>query len=321
MKNLKKTKQLGIILCSSVLLLTMALPSCKKNGGDDPVNTKPEMQSKLTEAEEIRIMKAGFSTNDAIKVGDSYLVEGDILLSAEDLNHQIKLVEGLKGKNGPSTEQYKSGYTLAAKYLNNGQIKIKIDAGNLQKLVTDATVIAIKRYNDLKLATTFVLETSSTGTADIAVVMKDLGGRDGNGSIVLGRSGGFPRADSSPAPNFSLNNQYYNATDFTANALANVIAHEIGHCVGFRHTDYTDRKSCGFGAKGEPVTAYLTNAEGTAYLLDAKGNKIEDLTTTATLIPGTVTKDSKSWMGACNSDISSFTANDKTAIYYLLGKQ
>ncbi|MGN7986668.1 M57 family metalloprotease [Pedobacter sp. 22226] len=320
MKNFKKTKQLGLMICSFAVFLIMALPSCKKNGGDELSDTKAPNQSKLTEAEEILIMKAGFSTTDAEKIGDSYLVEGDILMSAKDLTHQKELREQLTAKTGPSTEQYKSGYTLAAKYINNGQIKIKVDGGNLQKLVTDATTIAIKRYNDLKLKTTFVLETSSTGTSDIVVTMKDLGGRDANGQIILGQAGGFPTADGKPGPGFALNNQYYNATDFTATELAAVVAHELGHCVGFRHTDYVDRRSCGIGSTGEPTIVYLTNPEGTKYLLDANGKKIPDLTLTASLIPGTPKTDANSWMRSCNAP-GAFTANDKVAIYYLLGKQ
>ncbi|WP_025144417.1 M57 family metalloprotease [Pedobacter jeongneungensis] len=321
MKNLKKTKQLGIILCSFVLLIIVALASCKKNGSDDSLNTKQAVQSKLTEAEEIRIMKAGFSTNDVIKVGDSYLVEGDILLSVEELNHQIKLIEGLKGKNGPSTEQYKTGFTLADKYIKNGQIKVRVDGGDMQKFVTKATKIAIGRYNDLKLGTTFVLETSPSGTADIVITMRDLSViKSAPGTIFGGWSLGFPSADGKPAGGFSLNNKYYNDTDFTADELANMIAHEIGHCVGFRHTDYSDRSSCGLGEEGESTTSSLRDEKGDR-ILDANGNKILDLTTTASLIPGTVAKDSKSWMRACPANIRSFTEKDKIALYYLLGKQ
>jgi len=314
MKNLKKTRQLGIFLFSSVLLLTAALPSCKKNGGDDPVNTKPEMQSKLTEAEEIRIMKAGFSAVDAVKVGNSYLVEGDILLSEGDLNHQIALIEGLQGKNGPSTEQYKSAFRLADKYIKNGQVKIKVDAGKLQKFVTDATTIAINRYNDLKLGATFVLETSPTGTADIVVGMKDLKGN------ITGQAAGFPTADGNPAPSLSLNgNRYTNATDYTAEAISTVIAHEIGHCIGFRHTDYLDLNSCAAAGDPESTTSSTRDANGNS-ILDANGKKIPNLTTTASLIPGTAKYDRDSWMGACNQAYS-FTSNDKKALYYLLGKQ
>jgi len=318
MKNQKEAKHLGVIVCSFAVLIVMGL-SCKKNGEDKLSDTKVPTESKLTKAEEILIMKAGFSTNDAEKTGNSFLVEGDIMMSKEDLTRQKELRKGLAVTNGPSTEQYKSGYTLAAKYINNGQIKIKVNGGNLQQLVTDATVIAIKRYNDLKLKTTFVLETNPTATADITVSMKDLGGRDANGGITLGQASGFPTADGTPSPGFALNNQYYTSA-FTPTQIAAVIAHEVGHCIGFRHTDYINRRSCGIGSQGEPTVDYLTNEEETEYLLDANGNRIPDLTLTASLIPGTPKTDSSSWMRACNAP-GAFTTNDKTAIYYLLGRQ
>lgn len=300
----------ALALC--LLLSTTLAISCKKNNNSAaPVDQTTKSQ--LTEAEEIRIMKAGFSTNDAKKVGNSYLVEGDILLSAEDLTNQIKLIQELNEKNGPATEQYKSGYRLANKF-QNGVLKVKVDAGSMQKLVTEATTIALKRYNDQQLLTTFKIIT--TGTADIVVVMKNLGGPQ-NGSITAGQAAGFPSADGTPAPQFSLNNQYYNDKDFTATDIANVIAHEIGHCIGFRHSDYKTRGSCP-DIQAEPVTDYKVNAEQTQYLLDNNGNRIPDLTTTATLIPGTLKSDPNSWMRACNAP-GAFSFNDITALRYLLG--
>ena len=64
------------------------------------------------------------------------------------------------------------------------------------------------------------------------------------------------------------------------NGLATTIAHEMGHCIGFRHTDYMDRSySCG----GAP---------------DNEG----DGGVGANHIPGTPTGPSaNSWMLACGS--------------------
>ena len=82
------------------------------------------------------------------------------------------------------------------------------------------------------------------------------------------------------------------------NYLATILAHEIGHCIGMRHTDFADRSySCG----GSPTN------EGAS-------------TVGAVHIPGTPTgPDPNSWMLACigSGQNRPFNANDKVALNYL----
>ena len=76
------------------------------------------------------------------------------------------------------------------------------------------------------------------------------------------------------------------------------MAHEIGHAIGFRHTDYMNRSySCG----GSPVN------EGSAGV-------------GAIHVPGTPTgPDPNSWMLSCigSGQNRPFNANDRTALNYL----
>jgi hypothetical protein len=80
--------------------------------------------------------------------------------------------------------------------------------------------------------------------------------------------------------------------------VASILAHEMGHCIGFRHTDYMDRSfSCG----GSPTN------EGAS-------------TVGAIQIPGTPAgPDPNSWMLSCigSGQNRPFNANDKTALNYL----
>jgi hypothetical protein len=77
--------------------------------------------------------------------------------------------------------------------------------------------------------------------------------------------------------------------------VGSVIQHEIGHCIGFRHTDYATRSSCNQNVN-----------EG-----DAGYGAIH--------IPGTPTGfDANSWMLACsNGGDRTFNANDIIALNYL----
>ncbi|MEP5445232.1 M57 family metalloprotease, partial [Ekhidna sp.] len=78
--------------------------------------------------------------------------------------------------------------------------------------------------------------------------------------------------------------------------LATTIAHEMGHCIGFRHTDYMDRSfSCGGSYANEGAAGIGANH-----------------------IPGTPTApENGSWMLACSSGDTPFSNNDKTALDYL----
>jgi len=81
------------------------------------------------------------------------------------------------------------------------------------------------------------------------------------------------------------------------NHLATIIAHEIGHCIGFRHTDFFNRSlSCGFGGN------------------EGQGDD------GAINIPGTPTgTDSSSFMQACiaPNENRPFTQNDIVALRFL----
>ena len=99
---------------------------------------------------------------------------------------------------------------------------------------------------------------------------------------------GFP--DSSGRPHDAI--QIYNLESFSTNVNEHVITHEIGHSIGFRHSDWFSRQSC--GQSGESA-----GSNGANY------------------ISGTVNGwDPTSLMNACFSAQSDgeFNANDKIAL-------
>lgn len=112
-------------------------------------------------------------------------------------------------------------------------------------------------------------------------------------------SAGFPTSSGDPYGTIKMSGILESTYNLTVNGIATIMAHEMGHCIGFRHTDYYDRSvSCG-GA---------TSNEGAS-------------TVGANLIPGTPATAmlaAKSWMLACtNGGDRPFNNDDKTALGFL----
>ncbi|WP_153801078.1 M57 family metalloprotease [Foetidibacter luteolus] len=261
------------ILSSAVLVLLAGgiLSSCTKN------NSEPAPGNRISQEALDGIYNLGFSNKDVTLDEDgSYIVEGDISISPKDL----KTNPGYQLLRIANTEQYRT-FNLVTGLPR--VITVRVDS-KLPSSYVAATDEALSRYNALGLRITFQRVSSN---ASITLVK-------GNGSYLA--SAGFPTSSGQPYNQVKVNSRAIgNQPQAT---VASIIAHEIGHCIGFRHTDYMDRSySCG----GSPTN------EGAS-------------TVGAVYIPGTASgPDPNSWMLACigSGDNRPFNANDRTALNYL----
>lgn len=229
------------------------------------------------------ISDLGFSTDQVRKVNNGYLVEGDIVLTDENLTEtstspNVRIAE---------TEQYRT-----TNLVKNLPRTVTVSISNLPTVYGTATQNAIARYNALNLRLKFQF-VSSGGQIQI------IGFNEGpsGGYITLGSSG-FPTKQGNPYGQIQMNtNSQAYGTNPDVNYLTSVLQHEMGHCIGFRHTDYFNRAfSCGGTATNEGAS-----------------------NVGAVLIPGTPsTADAGSWMLACsNGGDRTFNTNDKVALDYL----
>ncbi|MBA9076797.1 M57 family metalloprotease [Rufibacter quisquiliarum] len=224
-----------------------------------------------------KIYAMGFGTTDVQAMEGGYLVEGDIFLTDKELNssHDAKFLRV------GETEQYRTTNLVNA---GTGRVITVSMSSRLPSSYVAALDEAIARYNAQGLLISF-RRVASNGNIDIV---------RGNGSYLA--SAGFP-SGGNPYNSVKVNSNAIGSNPNT-NYLATILAHEIGHCIGFRHTDYMDRSySCG-GA--------YTN-EGAS-------------TVGAVHIPGTpTTADATSWMLACigTGQNRPFNSNDQTALNYL----
>jgi hypothetical protein len=144
--------------------------------------------------------------------------------------------------------------------------------------------LAIANYNARGLRLTFAR--GNTGTCNATISARTMSGTGG--------SAGFP----SGGQPYSIINIGTGLQNYSTDVNEHVITHELGHCIGFRHTDYFNRAiSCGSGGN-----------EGSAGV-------------GAIHIPGTPTTASVggSVMNSCfrSSENGNFTNSDKTALNYM----
>lgn len=234
---------------------------------------------KVSEAALTEIRGLGFSTQNVQIVEDGYLVEGDIVLNFKDLKRGVnrnilRIAE---------TEQYRTTNLVAAPQV----ITVSV-ASNLGSQYVNATDLAIARYNAENLLITF--QRVSTG-ADIQIMKSNF--LEQNTFLA---SAGFPSATGAPYHRIKVStNQLVGQPMHT---IVSILAHEIGHCIGFRHTDFMDRSfSC-----GGPFANEGASSVGAIH------------------IPGTPTApEDGSFMLSCISSHEDrpFTANDKVALDYL----
>jgi len=258
------------IRISTIILLILVAASCKKSA--QTAKDETISQDVLN-----RIYAMGFSNKNVQMVDEGYLVEGDIYVPQNDITG---LSSDIKLMRVGTDEQYRTTNLVTGL---PREVTVSISS-RLPSSYVAALDQALGRYNALGLRITF--QRVSSG-ADISLVK-------GNGNYLA--SSGFPTSSGTPYNQVKVNS---NAIGIQPQAtVASILAHELGHCIGFRHTDYMNRAySCG----GQPVN------EGAS-------------TVGAINIPGTPTgPDPNSWMLSCigSGQDRPFNSNDQTALKYL----
>lgn len=273
-------------LFAAVAVLFLAFTSCES---DQVLTTSPEEAAALAIAPDVidKIQHMGFSTDGIEVVEEGYRVERDIILTHADLKYAAQIHE-------TPEKQYSTNNLVAT----GGNRVITIYAPTGRRGYSAAMIagldLAIQRYNDENLTISFQRVTSSN-SADIT--MKRLSRRDERRGV-LG-SAGFPTSGGDPYGEIKMSGILESSYGLSTEGIATIIAHEMGHCIGFRHTDFFDRSiSCG----GSPAN------EGTAGV-------------GANHIPGTPTGASASagsWMLSCTDGSDRpFNNDDQTALDYL----
>lgn len=265
-KNLK-----NLIACFCIAVTTF---SCTK--------ATEELTSNEISPDVIASIKAmGFSTSGITAEDGGYIVEGDIFIPATDLKRNL----GGQFLRVGSTEQYRTtNLVTGLPRVITVALTSKMNASVYGPVLDEV----VRRYNAQNLQITLQRVTSgATITFDNA-----------NGQYLA--SAGFPTSTGNPHNLVKVNTRAIGSGTSSTfiNYAATIFAHELGHCIGFRHTDYMDRSySCGGSVSNEGAS-----------------------TVGAILIPGTpAAADPNSFMLACigTNQNRPFNANDITALNFL----
>lgn len=264
------------IACATALLFT----ACTKD-------VKESVQQDVSSDVMAQIKAKGFSTDNVKKVEGGYLVEGDILLSGAELATDPSSPNMVIAQE----EQYRTFNLVNPSYYPTIKVALSNSSSAHQAAFSYALDEAIRRYNAEGLRIKFQRVTSGQHITVRAYYEV---------SNTLG-SAGFPSSSGAPYHTVQMNTYHYSTSTGSTNVnyIGTIMAHELGHCIGFRHTDYMNRAySCGSG-----------------------GNEGQSTTGVGAVhIPGTPTgPDYKSWMLACiGSGVNRpFNSNDRIALGYV----
>ena len=254
-------------------------------------STNSSVSSGLVSADEKALVaSAGFNENWVEKTTDgNFLVEGDILLTKAQLD-EMAGVAPTHNFIVAGEEHYRTTNVVSTPGTGARTITISLGSGFPSNYST-ALDNVIARYNGFNLKINFQRQASG---GNIVISAANLG--TSGGGCILGRAAGFP-SGGNPSAGFTLSTSSCATTYLnTVDKVDEVMAHEIGHCIGFRHTDYKRRNSCGPGP-GESAGSIG-----------------------AVWIPGTPTSVSgsyNSWMMACTNGSPVFNGDDVIALNYV----
>ncbi len=184
-------------------------------------------RDKLEETQEIidNLVQAGFPIDDIMIVDGDVYVGRDAHVTLEASREMLEPAEG-------GQEQYRT-----TNLVGTGVSKICVvptSRFNKYSRLSAGLDLAIENYNQLGLRLTFVR--GSASDCDATITAKPAGG--------VGGSAGFP-SGGNPYGTINIGTGLQN---YSVDVNEHVISHELGHCIGFRHSDYYNRAiSCGSG--------------------------------------------------------------------------
>lgn len=213
-----------------LFLLSMVVCSCQKLELEEDVSLDPKVDYERNFIESL-----GFDKNAIEDKGTFYLVEGDVIIHKEDINNIVQ------------TKQY---WCLQVK--EPYQRNIKVTLGTERIVIINwaqAVARAVQEWSNISgcnISMTFNQNSTTPGDIHISFI-------SGGASNNLGTAD-FPTMSGAPGANIYINQSYNSYARLSESQKIFLVIHELGHCLGFRHTDWYDNGEPQFGPPGGPAT-------------------------------------------------------------------
>ncbi len=219
-------KKILLLAATAVLLIANA---CQKENPATQNMTEETLQMKQYLASTY-----GFLPESIVEDGDHFVVEGDQCFSMKDfwanygMSSENEFMVDPSHEEGAASDRKHYRYTYLV--TKTKTIKIRILTGvptNWQ----NAILKAVQDWNALGGGLTFMIQyASSPGVNVVNVSMKTLAS-DEYAKAYYPTSNGYPGSD------LYINPLFNPEAKLNQNGKVGVIAHEIGHTIGIRHTD------------------------------------------------------------------------------------
>jgi hypothetical protein len=237
--------------------------SCEKNTDSVTATSKEERAIEI-------LHEQGFNTDGYKVSGDDILIDNCILIPIDEI------------LDGTLKKQWQTEYLISQEKVKN--IKVKIES-NVPEIWKEATRFALKAWSGITNTKLNMVEV--TENEDIVIRYTSLENSEAKGAIAVAK---FPTKSGDPGNLIKINTIYNEKLSQTQKNLT--IVHELGHCIGFRHTNWFDRNS------------------------DGRRNDNEGLMNSKH-VPGTPKGyDEKSVMNALIKDWTGFSENDEISVRY-----
>lgn len=302
---------------SGVVLMALAVGCYSGVEGEE---LGPDLQE-LDEVETIEIMdnlvQAGYPEQEIeVQEDGSIVLGGDavVTLGASREMAGIRRVAS-ELEDDDDFRQYRTNNLVNAPQTISVYGYTGNNSNGLDATMQSALTQAVANYNSLGIELTFTLAFGTNYNPHDIVVYNVAGGGGG--------SAGFPE---NGAPYKWVQIQA-GTSGFGTDVVEHVITHEIGHCLGFRHTDYFDRSlscgsggnegSAGVGANHIPGTPAGTDNNSIMQACFSAGEDGEfgnyDVVALQELYGGGVGGGPNSCVGACDANAGNCWCDDQCA--------
>jgi hypothetical protein len=190
-------------------------------GTDQPRDSADDTQEIIS-----NLIQVGFPANDIMVVDGTVWAGRDTAVTLQSSREMLQPDPASDGK-----EQFRTS-NLVSRNLAN----ICVNGAAFTGSFSTALNGAIANYNALGLTFRMTRTSGSTAGCNAVITARTTSGTGGSSGFP---SGGVP---------FNTINIGTGLTSFSVNTIKHVITHELGHTVGFRHSDFFNRSiSCGTG--------------------------------------------------------------------------